>query len=186
MDDIVESIIVAIAFVAMVIVSAMCSGCGTIPDWTGALISTGTNAVDGVTSGTTTTTVSTGATTTTTEAANSGDIALTVTSLSASKVGFAWSPASYGWPSKTVKVLVDAEVHMYRADGSGGKFDWIRAGGQETKGLENVHDGYGCWSTVGLPAAGEVVTFQWVSIDGRKKSNRATATWPTRSWWRCW
>ena len=83
-----------------------------------------------------------------------------------------------------VKVEVDAVVEMRRADGSGGKFDWIRKGGQASKGLENIHDGYGGHT---VPAAGERVTFRWVSIDGAKRSNDAEATWPAaRSWWRIW
>jgi hypothetical protein len=72
---------------------------------------------------------------------------------------------------------------MYRADGSGGKFDWIRAGGQATKGLENVRSGYGGHT---IPAPGERVTFRWVSTDGKRRSNDAEATWPAKRWWRFW
>ena len=121
-------------------------------------------------------TVTTTTTTTTTQAAaGEYDMTLTVTSLTAHQVGFAWTPKAYGWPQKLVKVWCDAEVHMYRADGSGGKFDWIRAGGQASKGLENVRNGYNGHT---LPAGGERVTFRWVSVDGKKRSNDAEAVWP--------
>jgi hypothetical protein len=106
------------------------------------------------------------------------DLMLRVVRLTADKVWFEWDPRNYGWPSTTVKVEVDAVVEMYRADGRGGKFDWIRKGGQGVKGLENVHNGYGCWKVVGLPAPGETVRFRWVSVDGKRRSNDAEAIWP--------
>ena len=103
------------------------------------------------------------------------DLTLTVTKLTRDKVYFSWTPKNYGWPVKTVKVDVDAVVHLYRANGKGGKFDWIRRGGQPMKGLDNVHSGYGGHT---VPASGEPVTFQWVSVDGKKQSNKAEAIWP--------
>jgi hypothetical protein len=110
--------------------------------------------------------------------AGAHDLRLTVTKLTRSTVSFAWEPRPYGWPSKTVKVEVDAVVEMRRADGRGGKFDWIRTGGQSSKGLVNIHDGYGIWGVVGVPVSGERVTFRWVSVDGKKRSNDAEAVWP--------
>jgi hypothetical protein len=142
-----------------------CSTIGNLPDG----IPWPTNTAG--TAGTVTTTTTT---TTTTQAAQY-DMTLTVTSLTAHQVGFAWTPKAYGWPQKLVKVWCDAEVHMYRADGSGGKFDWIRAGGQASKGLENVRNGYNGHT---LPAGGERVTFRWVSVDGKRRSNDAEAVWP--------
>lgn len=111
-------------------------------------------------------------------AAVSTDLTLTVTSLTGSMVGFSWEPQAYNWPSKMVGVECDAIVEMRRANGQGGKFDWIRKGGQSRKGLENIYDGYGVWSRVGVPVSGERVTFRWVSVDGRKRSNDAPAIWP--------
>ena len=136
-------------------------GCKTVnpSDWFGG----GTNNVGTVTTTTTTTT-------TTQAAAGEYDMTLTVTSLTAHQVGFAWTPKAYGWPSKVVKVPVDAEVWM-----NGKKFDWIRTGGQSVKGLENIHSGKYARP---LPAAGERVTFRWVSVDGKRRSNDAEATWP--------
>jgi hypothetical protein len=111
---------------------------------------------------------------------------LKVTKLTTKSVSFDWQPRPYNWPSKTVKVEVDAVVSMFRANGDGGKFDWIRKGGQATKGLVNIHDGYGVWKTVGLPAPGEAVTFRWESTDGNQRSNDAAAVWPASRWWRVW
>ena len=103
------------------------------------------------------------------------DLTLRVTAMSRSQVRFAWEPRAYGWPSKDVGgVVCDAIVEMRRADGSGGKFDWIRKGGQAIKGLENIHCGYGGHT---VPASGERVTFRWVSVDGKRRSNDAEAVW---------
>ena len=160
----------------LLLVVGLCglTGCNTtLPDWANpGAWGGGTNAVPDAGTVTTTTTTTT---TTTQAAAGEYDMTLTVTSLTAHQVGFAWTPKAYGWPQKLVKVWCDAEVHMYRADGSGGKFDWIRAGGQASKGLENVRNGYNGHT---VPAGGERVKFRWVSVDGKKRSNDAEAVWP--------
>jgi hypothetical protein len=124
--------------------------------------------------------IPTTSTTTTTTVPPAGQYAMTlkVTKLTTKNVSFDWSPKAYNWPSKVVKVRVDAEVWM-----NGKKFDWIREGGQATKGLENVHGGYNGHT---VPAPGEAVTFRWVSTDGKQRSNDAAAVWPARSWWRFW
>jgi hypothetical protein len=147
-----------------------CSHIPTLPD-----LPAITNAIPDL-PGTPTTTTTT--TTTTVPPANPHAMTLKVTKLTTKSVSFDWQPRPYNWPSKTVKVRVDAEVWM-----NGKKFDWIRAGGQATKGLENVHNGYNGHT---VPAPGEAVTFRWVSIDGKQRSNDAAAVWPTRSWWRFW
>jgi hypothetical protein len=152
--------------------AALSIGCTTLPTVTDLIP---TNAVPGTATTTTTTT-------TTTQPAQY-DMTLRVTSLTEHQVGFDWTPRDYGWPRKMVKVWCDAEVHMHRADGSGGKFDWIREGGQASKGLENIRNGYGGHT---IPAPGERVTFRWVSVDGKKRSNDAEATWPAKRWWRFW
>jgi hypothetical protein len=127
------------------------------------------------------TTTTTTSTTTTTlppapePASTNYDLTLTVTSLTEHEVRFEWTPKNYDWPSKTVKKRVDAIVQMYRANGKGGKFDWIRKGGQKSKGLANIYDGYNGHT---VPEHGERVTFRWVSIDGKKRSNLAEAIWP--------
>jgi hypothetical protein len=142
---------------AIILWAAGCKTIGALPDG----IPWPTN-----TAGTVTTTTTT---TTTTQAAQY-DMTLTVTSLTAHQVGFAWTPKAYGWPQKLVKVWCDAEVWM-----NGKKFDWIRTGGQSVKGLENIHAGYNGHT---VPAGGERVTFRWVSVDGKKRSNDAEAVWP--------
>ena len=67
--------------------------------------------------------------------------------------------------------------HFFWWNGSaweGGKFDWIRAGGQSVKGLENIHGGY---NGLRAPARGTAVAFAWTSSDGKQRSNLAKTTW---------
>ena len=105
------------------------------------------------------------------------DLRLLVTGTDKHNVRFAWEPKRFDWPARVVKVPVCATVEMRRADGRGGKFDWIRVGGQAVKGLENIHNGYGVWGSIGVPNHGERVTFRWVSVDGKRRSNDAPAIW---------
>lgn len=68
--------------------------------------------------------------------------------------------------------------HFFWWNGStweGGKFDWIRSGGQGVKILENVHGGYNGLQT---PASGTAVAFAWTNEDGTERSNLAKTTWP--------
>lgn len=83
----------------------------------------------------------------------------------------------YSWPSATVKTRVDAVCCLFYERGGrivGGKFDWWRAGGQGTKGLENVHNGYNGHS---FPARGSRVYTMIVSVDGRQRSNIQACSW---------
>jgi hypothetical protein len=57
----------------------------------------------------------------------------------------------------------------------GGKFEWIRSGGQAVKSLENVHSGY---NGLRPPASGTPVAFAWTSADSRQRSNLAKTVWP--------
>ena len=78
---------------------------------------------------------------------------------------------AYSWPSKIVKVEVDAVCCIFYERGSdivGGKFDWWRKGGQIVKGLENIHNGYNGHT---IPSSGAKVWTCIVSIDGKKRSN---------------
>jgi hypothetical protein len=103
------------------------------------------------------------------ETTAAASLKLTVTGISHSRVSFSWSPAKFGWSSTIVE--------CFRANGKGGKFDWIRSGGQSVKLLENIYGGYGVWKSAGVPKAGEKVTFRWRTPDGSKSSNKAKATW---------
>ena len=65
---------------------------------------------------------------------------------------------------------------VWQGDGwRGGKFDWIRTGGQSVKTLENIHDGYNGHS---VPASGTRCAFAWTDANGNERSNLAEATWP--------
>jgi hypothetical protein len=65
---------------------------------------------------------------------------------------------------------------FYVRDGKvvGGKFDWWRSGGQGTKSLENVHDGYGGHS---MPSSGTECWTMFSSKDGSQRSNTCLVTW---------
>ena len=68
--------------------------------------------------------------------------------------------------------------HFFVWNGStweGGKFDWIREGGQSVKLLENVHHGY---NGLRAPSSGTPVAFAWTSADGDERSNLAKTVWP--------
>jgi len=110
-------------------------------------------------------------------AARDPSASLDVTRLTSSKVYFAHSHRP-GWPSKIVKVRVDAIACFFVwRDGRwhGGKFDWIREGGQTVKTLENIHNHYG---GLIVPPSGSRVAFAWVSTDHTRRTNLAEAIWP--------
>ena len=69
-------------------------------------------------------------------------------------------------------------AHFFWWNGStwqGGKFDWIRRGGQSVKLTENIRHGY---NGLRVPSSGTPVAFAWTSADGRQRSNLAKTTWP--------
>ena len=69
-------------------------------------------------------------------------------------------------------------AHFFWWNGStwqGGKFDWIRRGGQSVKLTENIRHGY---NSLRVPRSGTPVAFAWTSADGRQRSNLAKTTWP--------
>jgi hypothetical protein len=83
----------------------------------------------------------------------------------------------YDWPSKTVKVKVDAICCLFYERGGqvvGGKFDWWAAGGQAVKGIENLHHGYQGHS---FPARGTKVYTMNVSVDGSQRTNIQEVNW---------
>lgn len=85
------------------------------------------------------------------------------------KVSFSWD--HYPWSSMGL-----AHFFVWNGSGwSGGKFDWIRTGGQGVKLLENVHNGY---NGLSAPASGTRVAFAWTSGDGKQRSNMVYTTWP--------
>jgi len=96
-------------------------------------------------------------------------------SVSGGKVKFSFS--SYSWPANGDGGC-DAVVCLFlrQADGAwkGGKFDWIRKGGQSVKTLENVHGGYGGHT---VPAVGTPVAFVWGRCDGKGRSNAVFTEW---------
>lgn len=91
-------------------------------------------------------------------------------SISGDHVHFSWNT----WPWGSAMGL----GHFFWWNGStwqGGKFDWIRAGGQSAKGLENIRGGY---NGLSAPASGTPVAFAWTSANGTQRSNLAKTTWP--------
>jgi len=91
-------------------------------------------------------------------------------SISGDNVQFSWNT----WPWGSNMGL----GHFFWWNGTtwqGGKFDWIRAGGQSVKGLVNIREGY---NGLSVPASGTAVAFAWTSADGSQRSNLARTTWP--------
>ena len=83
----------------------------------------------------------------------------------------------YSWPSTSVKVQVDAICCLFYERGGqivGGKFDYWRKGGQSSKALENVHQGYNGHS---FPARGSKVYTMIVSVNGSQRSNIKECSW---------
>lgn len=88
---------------------------------------------------------------------------------SGSQVSFSWD--HYPWGDAGI-------VDFFVWNGSaweGGKFDWIREGGQSVKGLENVH---GHYNGLRVPASGTPVAFAWTSANGSQRSNLSKTVWP--------
>lgn len=103
------------------------------------------------------------------------DMELVAATISNSQHSF--SPAApASWPIKTVKVPVQGIVCLfYERNGQvvGGKHDWLKPN-QKSKGLENVHGGYGGHS---MPSKGTPVWTMIVSVDERKRSNLMETVW---------
>ena len=88
---------------------------------------------------------------------------------SGSRVSFTFD--TYPWSNAGL-------AHFFVWDGTtwrGGKFDWIRTGGQSIKSLENVHGGY---NGLSAPASGTPCAFAWTSADGKTRSNLSKTVWP--------
>jgi hypothetical protein len=82
-----------------------------------------------------------------------------ITHVSANRIS--WTGPDLPWRtggSGDVVKSANAEGHLYRANGQGGKWDWIRPNTKQ-RDFKNIHSGYGVWSSVGEPANGETVTF---------------------------
>lgn len=95
-------------------------------------------------------------------------------SLGSGKVNFGYG--SYSWPSNGTANAICAMYRKLDGAWNGGKFDWIRNGGQSVKLLENIINGGGGHT---VPATGEKVAFMWFSIDDppSKRSNLVETTW---------
>lgn len=84
-------------------------------------------------------------------------------------INFAWD--RYPWNGAGLG-------HFFVWDGSrwvGGKFEWIRAGGQSVKQTENIRGGY---NGLSQPASGSRVAFAWTNAQGTERSNLVITTWP--------
>jgi len=67
--------------------------------------------------------------------------------------------------------------HFFVWDGNtwvGGKFEWIREGGQALKGSGNIREGY---NGLSAPARGSRVAFAWTNAEGTERSNLVETTW---------
>lgn len=83
-------------------------------------------------------------------------------------VNFSWD--RYPWNDAALG-------HFFVWNGSaweGGKFEFIRTGGQPVKTTDNIRNGY---NGLSAPAPGTPVAFAWTTQDGRQRSNLAKTTW---------
>lgn len=83
----------------------------------------------------------------------------------------------YDWP-RNADGGCDAMICFFRKEGDkwiGGKFDWFRVGGQPSKTMENIFDGYNGHK---VPASGTPVAFMLMSVDQKQRSNAAFTKWP--------
>lgn len=81
---------------------------------------------------------------------------------------------SYDFPANE---FADAVCYFfYEINGTimGGKFDWWSPGGQSTKSLVSVREGYGGHQ---MPASGARCWTMISSIDGQQRSNTCSVTW---------
>lgn len=94
--------------------------------------------------------------------------------ISGDKISISYEP--YSWPLNSDGGCDAIACFFYRHDNGiqGGKFDWIRKGGQKVKGLENVKGGYGGHE---MPARGTDSWLMWVSVDGKERSNMQKVVW---------
>lgn len=83
-------------------------------------------------------------------------------------VNFSWD--QYPWSDAALG-------HFFVWNGSaweGGKFEFIRPGGQPVKQTINIRNGY---NGLSAPAPGTPVAFAWTTQDGSQRSNLAKTTW---------
>lgn len=94
--------------------------------------------------------------------------------ISGDRISISYEP--YSWPLNDDGGCDAIACFFYRkGEGiTGGKFDWIRKGGQKVKGLENVKGGYGGHE---MPARGTDAWLMWVSVDGKQRSNFLPVAW---------
>lgn len=99
-------------------------------------------------------------------------VSITKARISGSKLLTTYTP--YRWP---IRDGVDAVCYLFYRDGAnirGGKFDWWRKGGQSSKTLENVHNGYGGHR---MPEKGTPTWTMISSVDGSERSNTKCVDW---------
>lgn len=92
-------------------------------------------------------------------------------------ISYKWEKGLSGWGLADGDAGALACFFVEREDGSvvGGKFDWVSTS-RNTRGLENVFEGYSGWTLEGVPNPCKCY-FTVVSKDGRKRSNVIGAEW---------
>jgi hypothetical protein len=103
-------------------------------------------------------------------------MSLSVTGISSSTVSFSWSGLPNSWNKGPGEAAFLGNFYIMK-DGKwvGGKFEWIRSGGQGVKLLHNIFTGYG---GLAPPAKGTKIAFTWSNPSNTERSNLATAVWP--------
>lgn len=102
--------------------------------------------------------------------------AVKVMTLTSAKISSDGNKVSFSWDRYPWSGMGLGHFFVWTGSGwKGGKFDWIRQGGQSVKLLENVHEGY---NGLRAPPSGTPVAFAWTSSDGDERSNLVKTTWP--------
>lgn len=87
-------------------------------------------------------------------------------------VNFSWDQIP--WSGSGAQKI---RAHFFVWNGSnweGGMYEWIRAGGQPVKTLDNIRNGY---NGLRAPAPGTRVAFAWTNENASERSNIAVTTW---------
>ena len=88
--------------------------------------------------------------------------------------GIRWSGPDLTWTPRAPETC--GEVHLYRADGRGGKFDHVRHNTHE-RDWKNIPS-YGCWPSVGEPEKGEQCELWLVKYGGGERVKVGVFAWP--------
>lgn len=104
----------------------------------------------------------------------SATVTATINSASTNGSTLSTSYEPYDFPENDFADAVCYFFYRYNGTIMGGKFDWWSPGGQSSKSLVSVREGYGGHI---MPAAGTECWTMISSVDGQQRSNTCSVTW---------